>query len=102
MDRRQWAAHPNMASSNRGTRRTRPPALTAFGVGGLLGGLVSRALIAALALHDPMTSARFTMQPYSGISYKTVPFSCRLEDATGGNTQQVEATSSNSQRLEAK
>jgi hypothetical protein len=33
---------------------------------------------------------------------QTVPFSCRLEDATGGNLQQAEATSSNSQRLEVK
>ena len=31
-----------------------------------------------------------------------MPFSCRLEDATSGNTEQLEATSSNSQRSEVK
>jgi hypothetical protein len=33
---------------------------------------------------------------------QSVPFSCRLEDATGGNKQQLEATSGNSQHSEAK
>jgi hypothetical protein len=33
---------------------------------------------------------------------ESVPFSCRLEDATSGNTQQLAATSGNSQRAEAK
>jgi hypothetical protein len=33
---------------------------------------------------------------------ESVPFSCRLEDATGSNTQQLEATSGNSQGSEAK
>jgi hypothetical protein len=32
----------------------------------------------------------------------SVPFSCRLEDATSSNKQQLEATRGNSQRLEAK
>jgi hypothetical protein len=31
-----------------------------------------------------------------------VPFSCRLEDATSGNKQQLEATGGNSQRSEVK
>jgi hypothetical protein len=33
---------------------------------------------------------------------ESVPFSCRLEDATSGNTQQLAATSGNSQRAEVK
>ena len=33
---------------------------------------------------------------------ESVPFSCRLEDATSGNTQQLEATRGNSQRSEVK
>jgi hypothetical protein len=33
---------------------------------------------------------------------QSVPFSCRLENATSGNTQQLAATSGNSQRSEAK
>jgi hypothetical protein len=33
---------------------------------------------------------------------ESVPFSCRLEDATSGNTLQLEATRGNSQRSEAK
>jgi hypothetical protein len=35
-------------------------------------------------------------------SMKSVPFSCRLEDATRGNTKQLEATSGNSQRSDVK
>jgi hypothetical protein len=38
----------------------------------------------------------------SGGHRESVPFSCRLEDATSGNTQQLAATSGNSQRPEAK
>jgi hypothetical protein len=34
--------------------------------------------------------------------HESVPFSCRLEDATSGNTQQLEATRGNSQRPEVK
>jgi hypothetical protein len=33
---------------------------------------------------------------------ESVPFSCRLEDATSGNTQQLAATRGNSQRSEVK
>src|ERR1700680_3481367 len=33
---------------------------------------------------------------------QSVPFSCRLEDATSSNTQQLQATSGNSQRAEVK
>jgi hypothetical protein len=38
----------------------------------------------------------------AGDHRESVPFSCRLEDATSGNTQQLEATSGNSQRSEVK
>src|ERR1700674_1015267 len=37
-----------------------------------------------------------------GDDLQAVPFSCRLVDATSGNTQQLEATGGNSQRSEAK
>jgi hypothetical protein len=38
----------------------------------------------------------------AGDHRESVPFSCRLEDATSGNTQQLAETSGNSQRSEVK